>query len=292
MESTSDPRELLASHSDSHAAPQTRRRKTRGFTLVELLVVIGIIALLVSILLPSLNRAREMAKQTACLSNLRQIGLAMVMYENDNKFTFPYAAPYSDAEFADFLAWQTAPSTSGGAVTGARAPFCPDPGDSALAKYMGLAQGTFDPRVFICPSDDVTTHSMTAGPGDPYLYSNTPCPKVTAVRNPSEKIVMVEEDPQTINDGYWAAPMVNEFAQPVTYTLSTNTVALSGSTMGTNDLLSIVHNHRHVANNSTANEPLPDHDLKGNVAFVDGHAEFVPRAFAHDYHHLVPLWDH
>jgi len=67
----------------------TSRREPRGFTLVELLVVIGIIALLISILLPSLQKGRVQAKRLQCMNNERQLLAALMMYTQDNNGIFP-----------------------------------------------------------------------------------------------------------------------------------------------------------------------------------------------------------
>ena len=71
-------------------------RQTRGFTLIELLVVIAILSLLVSILIPSLNRAKFLAKNVICQSNSHQIGVALVTYTSDFRDVIPLVceSPY------------------------------------------------------------------------------------------------------------------------------------------------------------------------------------------------------
>lgn len=70
---------------------RTVRLTRKAFTLVELLVVIGIIALLISILMPSLARARDAALSVSCASNLRQVGQSLMMYADANKGKLPYS---------------------------------------------------------------------------------------------------------------------------------------------------------------------------------------------------------
>src|SRR5215203_5610628 len=114
-----------------------------GFTLVELLVVIGIIAVLIAILLPSLSRAREQGNRVACLSNLKQIGNAVIMYTNDNKYFLPRAAA-DGQQPDDWIYWEDSRK--------------PLRNESPLVKYM-------DDRFFVeghyrCPSDQVENHPI------------------------------------------------------------------------------------------------------------------------------------
>jgi prepilin-type N-terminal cleavage/methylation domain-containing protein len=136
-------------------------RKRFGFTLVELLVVIGIIALLVSILLPALNRARESARRTKCLANLRSIGQMVHMYANASKGRIPvgYSGAYNSAA-ASYTSnyWMLRYHSSGIRFVGL-----------GLLYPAGLitTSGAEGP-MFYCPStNDETDHSYKGGGSNP-----------------------------------------------------------------------------------------------------------------------------
>ena len=147
-------------HFVASSAPEPRRH-TRAFTLVELLVVIGIVAVLIAILLPVLGKARAQANRVACLSNIKQLGAAILMYCNDNDGYFPTCAwwdeglaykPYPE----DWVHWQANRSLD----------------DSAIAKYVG--RGEQLKNLLRCPADRFDgrkpRNGITPGQG-PYLYS-------------------------------------------------------------------------------------------------------------------------
>jgi prepilin-type N-terminal cleavage/methylation domain-containing protein len=120
-------------------------RQRRAFTLVELLVVVGIIAVLVAILLPALNKARAAALRIACASNVRQLGMATLMYAGDNKGVLMSQERFDNALFGDYAD----PSISRWTNIYFKVPSngASDP-DTNTRTYLRFNT----PKVFICPA--------------------------------------------------------------------------------------------------------------------------------------------
>lgn len=134
--------------------------RKKAFTLIELLVVVAIIALLISILLPSLSRARELAKRAVCASNLRGLGQAMVIYANDNTEAYPahavnptYAGTVpatTSVRWVTFLSTNLTSNTIN-PTTGSFEAFA-NSSHPSRSLFMMIIGGQSTPGQFICPS--------------------------------------------------------------------------------------------------------------------------------------------
>jgi prepilin-type N-terminal cleavage/methylation domain-containing protein len=138
-----------------------RVRNRKAFTLVELLTVIAIIALLISILMPALGRAREMARRTVCLSNLSQIAKGCVAYAAGNNGNFPCWNQTRAGFWYVGVEW----GWDGFSATNSlnNAPSLNSPISNTRNLWMLVRQQSGDPKTFICPSDGDAREAFLPG---------------------------------------------------------------------------------------------------------------------------------
>jgi len=266
---------LVCSLKKAHRVGIQSPKRRRGFTLVELLVVIGIIALLISILLPALSRARDSAARIQCLSNIRQIAMAVVMYTNANKGVFPLlndgtATPSALLVYEPFD-WELTPNvsiTAGGKLTSGIS-------TQGLGPYLALSATNVN--MLRCPSDPTWSTRLNNGHDYSFSYSfnwafgpdadpNAPGSrnKITQIQNSASKVLVVDESELTIDDTQCSLSEYPHF-------------------YGYNNRLSLRHDPVYRIKpdpTGTAITYMPNSKGRGNVGFCDGHADFVPRSYA------------
>ena len=156
----------------------------KRFTLIELLVVIAIIAILAALLLPALAKAREKAEQISCVSNLKQFGLANIMYSNDNKNWFCQSAPT-----VKNYGW-----IYGELISGAK--YDLKPADGSLFNYIG------DEKVYLCDAETNDTNATYARNSN-LSYAK----KTTNVKKPTTFVLFAEDSNN--DDGIFSTPSWN-----------------------------------------------------------------------------------